>query len=196
MKTLQLTMALFIAIAATRTGAAQTTTAGNSGLYLSANDFLQHKLSNEINCSGSDKLETHGLLGSASVTVVKNGQKQSFPKNQLYGYRDCKGRDYRFYNHDTYRILDTAGFFIYYGYKYEQGPGGKGLVKTDEYYFSTEGNSQLIVLNIDNLKKAFPANDRFHYQIDEECKTDKDLVAYDGFLKTYKIKYLYSQSSK
>jgi hypothetical protein len=196
MKTLSFTMALFILIASARTGAAQTTTAGKSGLYFTANDFLQYKPSDEIDCSGNEKLEIHALLGSASVTVVKNGQKQSFPKNQLYGYRDCKGRDYRFYNHGIYRILDTAGFFIYYGYKYEHGSGGKGLVKTDEYYFSTGGNSQLLVLNIDNLKKAFPTNDRFHYQIDEACKTDKDLVAYDGFLKTYRIKYLYSQSSK
>ncbi|MBS1567205.1 MAG: hypothetical protein JST39_22670, partial [Bacteroidetes bacterium] len=81
-------------------------------------------------------------------------------------------------------------------YRAQQGSGGKGWVKLDEYYFSTTADAPLQLLTIDNLKKAFPGNHRFQYEIDAVCRTDKELVDYDVYTKTYRVKYLFSQSFK
>jgi len=196
MKMLQFTMAALIAITSVQKVSAQTFAAGKSGLYLTAADFVQNKISYEINCSGNDKLQVHALFGSSTVTVVQNGQKKAFPKKQLYGYRDCHNRNYRFFNGDAYLVTDTAGFFVYSATKTEAGPHGKGWVKSDKYYFSTGGDAPLQLLTIDNLKKAFPANHRFQYELEGVCKTDKDLVDYDVYTKSYRVKYLFSQSTK
>ena len=197
MKKLTLAMAVLVAATALQTGMSQTAASGKSGLYMTAGDFLQGKVSDEIDCGKSgDKLVLHSFFGSPNVTVVRNGQKTSLPKSQLYGYRDCKNRNYRFYNNETYQIIDTAGFTMYFAFKSKPAANGKGLIKTDEYYFSTGSDTPIESLSVNNLKKAFPVNNRFQYALAEDYRSDKDLLAYDDVLKTYRIKYLFSQSSK
>ena len=122
--------------------------------------------------------------------------KHEFSKRKVYGYRNCQNKTYRFYNNEAYLLIDTAGFYIYYQYRPEESVKGKGLIKKDEYFFSKNANADLQLLTIDNLKNAFPENHRFHYAMDASFRSDKDLIAYDSFTKTYKVKYLFNQSVK
>src|SRR5690242_4060570 len=104
---------LVITIATTR-AAAQTTTAG---LYITTDDFQQQKITYPVDCSdGSNKLRVNKLFESASGYVVSNGEKHRFYKVNVYGFRNCKNENYRFYYKTAYRIVDTTGFFIYYRY--------------------------------------------------------------------------------
>ena len=139
-----------------------------SGVYLSLNDFTQNKLTYK--------------------------SKHSYSKDDVYGYANAKNEKYRFYDKSSYKIVDTLSFFTYYQYKMEPGINGKGLVKTDEYYFSVKGDGPLLPLTINNLKKAFPENNKFHYALDALFKSDNELLAYDGYLKMYKLKYIYRSS--
>ena len=163
----------------------------SSGLYLTYDDFINHKLSYD-----GSRMVLNNPFRSKTVTVVADNKKKDMFKNDVYGFQNSKKEDYRFINNESYKIVDTASFYIYYTYKQEEINKGKGLVKTDEYFFSVKGNSTVYLLTIGNLKKAFAGNDKFHYLIDATFKTDKDLLAYDDYLKTYKIKYLYNQSLK
>ena len=104
--------------------------------------------------------------------------------------------NYRIFHNSSYRIVDTAGFYLYYRYIQFEQNRGKGLVKKDEYYFSKDGGSDIELLTIENLKKAYPENHRFHYDIDAHFRSDSELMAYDSFSKSYKLKYLYMQSLK
>lgn len=175
---------------------AQPTSSNSCGLYTSPSGFINHTLSYAFDCSShKDKLHLNDFLGGHKGYVEINGQKHVFNKQDVYGYRNNKG-DYRFYNNSDYRIIDTAGFYLYYQYEQEERVKGKELVKTDEYFFSKGADGRLQLLTIENLEKAFPGNTRFHYAIDETFKSDKDLIAYDSFLNTYKIKYLFNQSVK
>ncbi len=174
-----------------------TNTAGPGGLYSTYADFKSGRLTYPLDCSSNkDKLKLNELFGSSRGYALVNGEKHYFSKNHVYGYRDCKNRTYRFYNNSIYEVVDTAGFFIYYTFKTEHGPGGKGTIKNDVYFFSATGDDALQSLTVDNLKKAFPEKHRFHYDLDAVCRTDKDLTEYDSSLKTYRVKYLFSQSSK
>ena len=176
---------------------AQTKPSNTMGLYYTLNDFLQHKLIYQTDCNkGKDKLKLHAFFGSSTGYIVSNGEKHAFNKSRIYGYHSCENKNYRFYNQAAYEILDTAGFYMYYQYKPEEQTKGKGLIKKDEYFFSKTGDEAIQLLTIDNLKKAFPGNHAFHFSLDAEFKSDNELMAYDHFLGTYKVKYLYVQSVK
>jgi hypothetical protein len=54
----------------------------------------------------------------------------------------------------------------------------------------------LQLLTIANLKKTFPENNTFRHSLDANFRSDKELIAYDGFWKGNKVKYLFQQSLK
>ena len=192
-----LLIALWALLGTTGNNITPTTTTAPGGLYSSFADFTSGRLTYQVDCSSNkDKLKLNALFGASKGYVRVNGEKHSFSKNQVYGYRNCKNEDYRFYNNTAYQVLDTAGFFLYYNYGPEQPVAGKALVKTDKYYFSVKGDDALQPLTIANLDKAFPGNHRFHNTLVAEFKSAKELADYDSFLKTYRIKYLFSQSFK
>jgi hypothetical protein len=197
MKTLTVMSAIIMLIISNSSANAQGKTSVTGGLYLTANDFQQQKLTYEIDCSnGKDKIKANGFFGSSTGYVLSKGEKHEFNKKEVYGYRTCENKNYRFYNGETYLLIDTAGFYVYYQYKSEENTKGKGLIKKDEYFFSKSANDGLQLLTADNLKNSFPGNHRFHYAIDANFKSDNDLIAYDSFQKVYKIKYLYNESIK
>jgi len=53
----------------------------------------------------------------------------------------------------------------------------------------------MLELTLDNLEKTFAGNARFRYALEAQFHSDRQLIAYDPWLKTYKLKYLYSQSN-
>jgi hypothetical protein len=167
------------------------------GLYASFVDFQQGRLTYPIDCENSeDRLKLNDWFGSSRGYIWSHGEKHSFDKNRVYGYRDCKKVYHRFFQGEAYRILDTTGFYLYYRYGQEEINKGKGLIKTDEYYFSTCGDGTISRLTSQNLQAAFYRNPRFQYALDASFRSDQELIAYDGYQKTYKIKYLYRQSLK
>jgi hypothetical protein len=191
-----LSIAISILLCFSKTNFSQTLPVNTSGIYATATDFLQQKLTYEINCNSKDKLKLNEFFGSSTGYILYNGQRHTFDKTKVYGYRSCANKNYRFYNHSTYQILDTAGFYIYYQYRQEEITKGKEPVKKDEYFFSKNDDGDIQLLTIDNLTKAFPANDKFHYAIEQAFRSDKELMAYDNFRHAYKIKYFYNQSLK
>jgi hypothetical protein len=167
----------------------------SGGIYLSYDQFRHHSLSYPFDCqSPSDKLELNNFLGGSSIQVVHQGEKHSLLKDQIFGYRDCNGIDYRFYNKSPYRILDTAQFYLYSLNKLVQ--GSKIARPATVYYFSTDASAPLLPLTIANLETAFAANQSFIYKLHSDFRSDADLITYIPSLKTYKLKYAYAQSSK
>jgi hypothetical protein len=170
---------------------------GNTGLYLTPDDFQHNKLSYAgAAAGGQTRIKLHdGLFGSTTVDLIYDGKKQVFSTARVYGYRDSKGQDYRFFERGTYQILDTAGFYLYSGNKLVQGE--KIARPKTLYYFSVKGVGDVQPLTLGNLENAFAGNARFRYEIEAmqgKFGSDVALAAYDEVLKVYKIKYLYSHS--
>jgi hypothetical protein len=170
---------------------------GKSGLYLTTDDFLKSRLRYADASSGSEyKIKVHdGLFGAPTVDLVYNGKKEVFALNKVYGYRDSKGVDYRFFDRGVYRIEDTTGFYLYSSTKMVQGE--KIARPQAQYFFSVQPNGNVQQLTLPNLESAFAENAQFRYGLEAlagHFRGDLELAAYDGMLKTYKIKYLYAQS--
>ena len=163
-----------------------------NGLYLTYNDYLNHKLSYSSVIKG-DKIAIHDFLEGSTVAVISNGTKQEFSKNAVFGYRE-NNRDYRFMDNKAYQIIDTEGFYMY---KHDTlTPQVKGPKPVSTEYFSKNADAKILLLNMQNIDKAFASNYKFRNMVQAEFKKDGELNEFDSFLNTYKIKELYSESNK
>jgi hypothetical protein len=189
-------MGLCLILATAISSRARAQVSGGAGLYVTAEDFSMQKISYPINCESSrDKMKVHDFFGSSSVDVIMNRTKHSFDKSKIYGYKSCTGKNYRFYDYRIYEIVDTKGFFLYCASRSEQVAKG-GSVRKAEYFFSAGAGDQILPLSRSNLEKEFARNKKFRYQLDSHFNSENELVAYDPYLKMYKIKYLYTESIK
>ena len=168
----------------------------SKGLYLTADDYAQHKLSysEDPSDTNGNKISIHEFIGSNNVTVFTKGKKLSFDKNQIFGYHDAGGSDYRFFDGNAYQIVDTAGFFIYSFDRLVQ--KGRGPRPKRAWYFSKKSNSPLLSLTFQNLLSVFPDNQKFRYMIEVASVYNVKPEAYDSELNEYKIKELYKRSLK
>jgi len=163
----------------------------SSGLYLTYNDYLNHKLSYT-----NSPISIHEFFGGNYVTVISNGQKLQFEKNKIFGYHDNANNDYRFFNNKAYQIVDANGFCIYSHEKLVPQAGGKGPKPTMVYYFSKKNDGEILPLAPEYIAKAFVDNTKFRYLVEVAYKSDIKLDAYDDLSHEYKIKELYAESLK
>jgi hypothetical protein len=162
-----------------------------SGLYLTYNDYLNHKLSYTTDGT-KGRINIHEFIGMNNVTVTGNGKKQQIAKSSLFGYHDSNNNDYRFFGNKAYQIVDTTGFYIYsYDRLAQQGKGPKPM---RTYYFSTKNSNAILPLTPENIAIAFPKNQRFRNMVEVESKADIRLDAYDNVSSEYKIKEIYAES--
>jgi hypothetical protein len=132
-------------------------------------------------------------LEGSIITVISNGERHDFAKNQVFGFRD-NNKNYRLQDNKAYLLTDTTGFCIYL---YDRmAPAVKGLKPVTTAYFSAQCNGPILALSQENIDKAFAANYKFRTMVQAEFKNDNELNQYDDAVKQYKIKELYSESSR
>ncbi len=165
----------------------------SSGLYLTYNDFVNHKLSYGSDESHQNKIVLHNFLEGSNMTLISNGKKQIFAKSEIFGCRE-NNHDYRFQNNKAFEIVDTEGFYMYKHDKLVQRT--KGLKPVTTVYFSAKANAEILELTQQNIDKAFASNYKFRNMVQAEFKTDIDLNQYDNALNKYQIKELFIESIK
>jgi hypothetical protein len=173
----------------------QTSSAQNEsgGIYKTAYDFQQNKLSYALNDKSKDKIKDE-LFKESKIKVVHDGKTYVLDKNNTYGYKNPAGEVFRFVDNKEYRVLNPGESLILYVY-YDIVSSDKGSFFThSDYYFSPDASSGLQPLTKENLKEAFPNNSKFHDALDVYFKTDKDLVAYDSAHKMFKLNKIYKNA--
>jgi len=161
----------------------------STGLYLTANDYIVHKVSFG---TANDKIKISGLFGTNKVVLIQDGKKQFFPKSEVFGYiKD--GEDYRFFNNAEYQILSNNGLVIYGHTTLVQ--QGKGPKPTKLFYFSSGLTTAILPLSIANLESVYGKNPKFIYAVESLFKSDNELASFDSYNKQYKLAYLYAQNT-
>ncbi len=120
-----------------------------SGVYLTAADYTAAQLSFQGVCGfGVHKLELHDVLNNPYIDVPYDHEKRRYPKSELFGFRACDGRDYRFAGNHEYQILEAKELYIY---AHEIPVSrGKTVTTTREYYFSLGPEGQILALTLNN----------------------------------------------
>lgn len=168
-----------------------------SGVYLTSRDFLSQKLTQEAVC-GEEKhiIRLNDFLEKSYIEVICKDKKEKYEKSQIYGYRDCSGNDYRFFDNKHVQIVEAGQLYIYSFLVYTHSSSTKErATATYEYYFSIGPEGKIQPLSLDNLKSAFPDNHKFHDLLDTYFRNSGFLGEYDTFHKTYRVNHLL-QSSK
>jgi hypothetical protein len=160
---------------------AQSTT----GIYLNENDYKDHKLTY---ASNTNKIQLNEFFGGNSISVMSEGKKVNLNKNEIFGYR-LANQDYRFYNNEAYKVIDTAGFTIYSREKLVQDT--KGYKPATQYFFSVNNKHTIKELTLANLTASFLQSTDFRYSLQSNFRSDADLISYDKVANQYKVKYLY-----
>ena len=116
----------------------------SSGIYKTAADFQQGRLSYAINYkTEKHKINDNLLFNESEIKVEHMGTSYSLKKNETYGYRDTKGIDYRFIDNKEFKILNKAdGMPLYVYQSTKQGTKGPNQY-VSMYYFRKPYNSIL-----------------------------------------------------
>lgn len=157
----------------------------SQGIYKTANDLLNNTYC--ITSQPGEKIIVNsGSLFKGNVVNIKIGnKKQQLNKSEYYGYRDEKNTVYRFFEDQTYELLNPTEKIFIYRKKVLGGP--KGNLPTYKYYFSLTPESKLIDLTITNVKLSFVNNPTLFEKIDLHFKNDGELIEYDSFTKKFKL---------
>jgi hypothetical protein len=93
-----------------------------SGVYMTASDFMNKKLSYE-------KAKIHlnnSVLELSYLTVIDHEKKVKLNKRDVYGFVDANNKSYRFNNNSEYQIAEAGNITIYLQMeKVAQGKGYK-----------------------------------------------------------------------
>ena len=168
---------------------------GRTGLYMSAEDYKKDKLTYESDCHNKAvKIRLHDMLGSSpKLTVIQDGKKTEHQKSEVFGFRDCDGKVYRFYNNSKYQVIDSGNVFIY---RHEENvSAGKGFKVEKVYYFSTSADGNIMPLTMASLQNAYAGNDKFITMM-SDLQNNSGLFAYDHVHRRYMINTIYQESIK
>ncbi|MCB9352352.1 MAG: hypothetical protein H6573_33400 [Lewinellaceae bacterium] len=157
----------------------------NSGIYMNSEDFTNGVLNHSIDCA----MEKHKIFAPKKknvIKVVREGQKYKYEKSNIYGYKDCQGKDYRFFDGQNYQVNEIGKVVIY-----QQGVSkpaiGEDPGAVAKFFFSKGLDEDIIPLTLMNLKEAFPENHPFHDALDAYFSGNTPVSSYDEFHKTYKV---------
>lgn len=161
-----------------------------SGVYMNFANYEAQKLNLDVDFTKEKhKIRIHDFFNKSVIDVIHQGKKYTFAKKDIYGIRDGNGKDYRFFENKEFEILAADTIYLYMTQEIQL----SGSIKNQKsktiitYYFSKTGNSEIIPLTSENLKKVFPENHKMHYALDMMFKNENELTSYDSFHKNYKI---------
>jgi hypothetical protein len=162
-----------------------------SGVYLTEKDYRSHQISYVLN--RNDKMQLNEFLNGKHISLTYQGKKMELAKKEIFGYR-LNRMDFRLFQNEAYRIIDTAGFMLYSREKLTQQI--KGYKPVTRYFYSTSTAQPVKDLTVENLAASFPDQAGFRYSLENYFNKDSDLMAYDKPSHQYKLKYLYFQQKK
>lgn len=160
----------------------------STGIYLTEEDYKTGKLSYVLGTD--DKMRLNGFLEGKNVSLTVQGKKIKLSKNEIFGYRQDNS-DFRFYQDEAYRVLDTAGFLLYSKDQLTQ--QGKGPKPVQTYFYSVNTAKPVLSLTLENIYKSFAAERGFRYNVESNFHQDADLITFDRANRQYQIKYLYQE---
>ncbi len=163
-----------------------------SGIYLTASDYSQNKLDYANPCGEMHKIKLHDFLGKKHITVKHNDSTFVLSKDSIYGFRDCEGREFRFYKSysEEYKILENKTLCIYAVEVSQPSLNGKGFTIVLEYYFSVKPDGSIYELTTNNIKNVFPGDHSLHDRLDQYFPNDVGINEYDYRHEMYRVNHI------
>jgi hypothetical protein len=168
----------------------------NEGIYLSANDFTNGKISfANPQIDKKYKMHLNEAFDASSIKIIIGDSIIKINKDSFFGYRDKKNNCFRFYNKVAYKIMNPAEKIILYSNTSLVG-GFRNNHRVTNYFFSADAYSPVYPLSKWNLKTILFKDIRFHELLDVYFKSDDELTVHDGLNKIYLLNRVYDESKQ
>jgi len=168
----------------------------NEGIYLSANDFTNNKISFVNNPTNKKyKFHLYEIFNTSSVKIIIDDKTITLNKDSIFGYCDDKNISYRFYKKAVYKIINPAEKILLYSKTSIEGTT-KNHHSVTKYFFSETANAPIYSLSKLNLKTVFDKNAYFHELLNVYFESDNELTSYDGANKIYLLNRIFEESKQ
>jgi hypothetical protein len=167
----------------------------SEGIYLSANDFLQGKVSYVSDQNKTYKIYLHEAFNGTTIKIVSGESVIKLQKSAIFGYRDSRNVSYRYFNNVPYKIVNPAEQILLYSRMIPSG-GLKSSHQVTEYFFSAKADEPLYPLSKYYLKTVLYDQVAFHKLLDVYIHSDEELLAFDNTSKKYQINHIYELSKQ
>lgn len=167
-----------------------------SGVYLTTQDFLEKKLSYASPCGKEHTIKLNEFLGKPFITLKHKGSTVKLMKDSIFAFVDCEGIAHRFYKkYDSDYLIEEAKALTIYS-REENVSTSKGFKVQKEYFFSTALSGELIPLEPEKLKMAFPQNHELHDAIDQFFPQGNGITDFDKIHKEFKVNHFLTKYIK
>lgn len=172
-----------------------TTVLAQSGIYRTPKDYEMGIRFYRLVCPDSSSTSMVRFLRSKFVEASDGTSKMKFNRNEIFGYKDCRGRDYRIFEGVHYEILESDVITLY---RLTYTPHEKLKYFTyhapGEYFFSTSIDSDVRELNRENFELAYQAKPELLEELFQNV--DACLYCYDTYHHTYAINYFLKEHER
>lgn len=159
------------------------------GIYRTSDDFINDNLSFlDTSKNNGTKIKLNDFFMKPYISIKQEGKMIKLPKSEVFGYKTCSDKFFRFSNRKEYLLLNPGEQILVYEHIVSKPPMGRTNITN--YYFSIGVNEPLQKLTIAKIKAAFPANLKFHQLIDEYFKYNTDLAKGNKINNKYLINRL------
>lgn len=157
----------------------------SSGVYMSAVDFTNKKLTYGINCKTENhKIKLNNFFNRDYITVIHEGNKYNISKDSVFGFKTCNGSSYRIADKIDYTILNADDNLLLYEFIPMSAPKNP---QPPVHKFSKGADGPMLDLTIENVKNIYPDNNLFHDEIENTFRSNSSLLSYDRYHKQYKL---------
>jgi len=152
------------------------------GLYASISDYEQGVISIPANSKFGEKaIQVSDFFLRPYIYLKTDSTKQKISINSVYAFKCANGNIFRIWKGVDYQLIDTGAIKIYCRqeidkvrywqsrcYRYKD-------VKVTRFYFSSNDNSPILLLTLNNLKYTLRLNPEIEVLLCTNFTTDKSL---------------------
>ncbi len=169
----------------------------SSGIYYTEQDFIDKKLSFAINVkTEKHKINDTYFLNESDIRIKHHDSVYTVKKSEIWGYKSTSGMTIRFYDNNTYEVLNPNEQVLLYKHVHITPEVKSAPTVFILYFFTRYAQNVPVELTKANVKAAFGDNPKFCAAIDENFKSDGQLIAFDKDNHLYKLNWLLQMSSK
>jgi hypothetical protein len=148
--------------------------AGECGIFGTWQDRQRGTLTMAIDCQTEDHRIKPGFIrDKASIRVVRRDSTYQYLRADIYGYRDCSGNEYHFFQGQSYQLVNPGQEIPIYR-KYEWA----AKQRKAKYFFRRDFSAPLAPLTLDNLAAEFSDEPVFLERLRLLADSDHELIKY------------------
>jgi hypothetical protein len=147
------------------------------GIYLSAKDFTEQKISFQINTNAVKKIKPNNEFRNKYFIIILNGKKTKIETKIIFAFMTRDSSRYRIIENSYYKILHISSQITLYK-KVTQMPFN-GRTNVTPYYFSENIGSELQSLTKNKLLRKYNLTEIQKQAFIKKFQFNTDLVEID-----------------